>query len=178
MRRLDVGYLEHGKAIASRNRSRISPLHHSECLCQQSGAVRQPGYNAILCNVVSCDYVQAPGGSSLLQAVLLGISGQLRRERLHRGTGTLLLENGDNLCLYFGERAKVRGLLILHLQDVKAELRLDQVRSLSRCQRERGLVELRDRLAAIQPAQLTALGFAARVIGELRRQARQNCRPP
>ena len=59
------------------------------------------------------------------------------------------------------------GLLLLNLQNVIAELRLDQIRGLPRSEREGNLVELGNGAAAVEPSKLAALRLAARVVGVL-----------
>ena len=61
-------------------------------------------------------------------------------------------------------------LLLDHLDDVVAELRLDEVADLAGRQGEGDLVELRDHLALREKAQITALDLAAVVFGKLRRE--------
>src|SRR6185437_1966661 len=78
-----------------------------------------------------------------------------------------LFEDRNDLRLDLGQRTLVGGLFILNLQDVVAELRLDDARGLSGSQRERRLVELGNGLTAVQPSEFAALVLAAGVVGVL-----------
>ena len=100
--------------------------------------------------------------AALSRPFCLGIGGELGGEVLLGGAGLLLLEHGDDLGLHFSERAKVRGLLIFDLQDVVAELRLDHVGGLAGREREGGLVELRNGLAADRASRVRRPGSCCR----------------
>src|SRR4029077_7325553 len=123
--------------------------------------------HAIFGNVVGCYHVKSAGRRCLFKTVLLCIGGKLRGERLLCGANALLLEHRYNLGLYLGERTEMRRLLLLHLQDVVTELRLDDVRGLTRIQSKGDLVTLRHRASAVEPSQFSTSGLAARVVGVL-----------
>ncbi len=120
--------------------------------------------------------MESASGGGLGEAVSLGGSGELSGEVLHGGASLLLLDDGDDLRLHLGDGLKVSGLLIFDLQDVVAELGLDDAGGLAGREREGGLVELRNSLAGIEPAELSALSLAAGVVGVLGGEVGEVCR--
>ncbi len=75
---------------------------------------------------------------------------------LHPIENGLILERGYNRRLYLIQRLQVRGLLLQHLNDMEAVFGGNHVADLIGLQREDGVFEILDHLAAGNPTQISA----------------------
>src|SRR5208337_3903463 len=97
-------------------------------------------------------------------SVLLRLCGELLCEGLLLLAFLLSRQRSLNGRFYFRQWTGVRRLLLFHLDDVIAEFGFHQSGNLSRLQRERRLVELRNRCAMLEETQLAALILASRIV--------------
>ena len=170
MGRLDVGDLEDGEAVAGRDGLGRCPLGDRERLGQEAGAIGDAGDHTDFVTKSVVTAWRPLAAAALSRPFFFASSASCEAKVCSAAPELLLLEDRQDLRLDLGERAGVRRLLILNLEDVVAELRLDDVRGLAGRQREGRLVELRNCLAAIEPAELSALHLAAGVVGVLGRE--------
>src|SRR5689334_5785390 len=77
-------------------------------------------------------------------------------ERLGQFLLLALLEERAEAIAHFGERHRVRVLVIGHLDDVIPERRFDHVAHVARLEAEGGLFERRDHFAALEVVQIAA----------------------
>ncbi len=104
------------------------------------------------------------GGSGCGQSVLLRFRGKLFRKRLLGRLLFLLRQCCQDLRLHLIKGTRVRLLLFLTLDDVVAELCLDQLRGLPRLQGKRSLLESRHRHTLFDKAQLAAACLRAWIV--------------
>src|SRR4051794_21058153 len=101
----------------------------------------------------------------------------LRAEAVHEGRGLLLAvaraEELLDLGLHFVERYRSGGLLLDDLDDVIAEIGLDDVADGARFETERCVVEGPYHLSLLKEAKVTAVGGAARILGVLFSERRE-----
>src|SRR4051812_33291045 len=101
----------------------------------------------------------------------------LGAKAVHERRGLLLAvarpEELLDLGLHLVERHRPRRLLLEHLDDVIAEIGLDDVADRARFQTERCVVEGPNHLSLLKEAQVTAVRGASRVLGVLFRQRRE-----
>ena len=95
---------------------------------------------------------------------------QLRRILLGRLGLCLLGQIRKNQIVDFIDGLQVRRLFFFHLQNVKAKLRANHRRQLTRLQRKSGLIECRHGSAMLDESEFPALRFAAWIVRILFRE--------
>ena len=166
MGRGDAGDLEDGETFAGGGELRRIALLGLEGLGDDLRAVGQRGDHALRCDQRRGDDLQMMRRGGLLQAVLDGLGGERLRVVLFGLGGLLADQRGLDGGQDFVERLGVRGLPLLHLDDVIAELGLHDL-GVADLLGEDGVVELRHHGAALGKAQFAALVFAAGIVGVL-----------
>ncbi len=113
------------------------------------------------------DDFQAVALRRRVQPFAAGLAADAVGHGAHLAGHLLRRDRGLDLRADFVERLQVRFLLVVRVDDVEAEGAAHQTAGLALLQRERGLIELRNGLPVLDPAQRAAVVLAAGIVGIL-----------